>query len=70
MSWVLLAIAAQFLSAVSVLIDKHIVVRARAIGEPLAYAYFTVVFAAGASIVALFGTIHVPTVEIVVLSIL
>ena len=35
-----LAIAAQFLYAVSVLIDRHIVLRAGKIGEPIVYAFY------------------------------
>ncbi len=64
-SWILLAVAAQFLSAVSVLVDKHIVIRARAIGEPVAYAFFTSVFSGGVAVFALFGYVNMPSLLLV-----
>lgn len=39
-SWLLLAVAAQFITAVSVLIDRHIVVKAQHIGKPIVYAFY------------------------------
>ena len=69
-TWVLLAVAAQFLSAISVLIDKHIVVRARAIGEPLSYAYFTIIFSAAVGVYAVFGYVSMPDRTLVMLSLL
>jgi drug/metabolite transporter (DMT)-like permease len=39
-SWLGLAIFAQFLFAVSTLVDKHIVSRAGVIGKPVVYAFF------------------------------
>ncbi len=59
--WILLAFAAQFLYAVSILIDKHIVIRARAIGEPAAYAFFSVLFSAVVAGFAPFGFVSWPT---------
>ncbi len=40
MAYLALAVAAQFLSAVSVLIDRHILVRAAHIGKPIVYAFY------------------------------
>lgn len=40
-TWLLIAIFAQFLFAVSILIDRQIVVRAQHIGKPIAYAFYT-----------------------------
>jgi hypothetical protein len=39
-SWLVLAIFAQFLFALSTLVDKHIVTRAGTIGKPVVYAFF------------------------------
>lgn len=38
--WLLLAIGAQLISAVSVLVDRHIVVKAQYIGKPIVYAFY------------------------------
>ncbi len=38
--WLLFAIGAQFITAVSVLIDRHIVVKAQHIGKPIVYAFY------------------------------
>jgi uncharacterized membrane protein len=38
--WVLLAVGAQLITAVSVLIDRHIVVKAQHIGKPIVYAFY------------------------------
>ncbi len=41
MNWIILAVVAQFLNALVVLIDKHIVTDEKAIMRPFVYAYFT-----------------------------
>jgi len=41
MNWILLAVAAQFLNALVVLIDKHIVTDEKVIMRPFVYAYYT-----------------------------
>lgn len=52
-SWLLLAIFAQLLTAVSVIVDRHIVVKAQHIGKPIVYAFYV-------SILSLFVIALVP----------
>ena len=39
-TWLLVAVFAQFLSALTTLVDKHIVTRAEHIGKPIVYAFY------------------------------
>lgn len=66
-NWLLLAIAAQFLSALSVLIDRHIVVKARHIGQPIVYAFYVSVLSSFVVVLIPFG-VALPSVWLLVLS--
>src|SRR3989344_5410456 len=66
--WVALAIAAQFIYAVSVLIDRHIVVRAEHIGRPIVYAFYVSLMSGFVVVIAPFGFIGAPTAFVVLLS--
>lgn len=83
--WILLAIAAQFLSAIVALLDKYIVSDERVLPQPFVYAFYTCVLA-GASIAVFMlsavpvpldgvafpslGNVVFPTLEVIALSIL
>lgn len=57
-TWLLLAIAAQFLSAMSVLIDKHIVVRAEHVGKPVVYAFYVSLLSGFVIVLVPFGIVE------------
>lgn len=67
-AWLALAVFAQFLFAVTTLIDRHIVVKARHIGEPIAYAFFVSLLSGFVIVLLPFGVVHVPSAHVVVLS--
>lgn len=54
-TWLALAIAAQFLAAVTVLIDKHIVTRPAPIGKPIVYAFYVSLLSGFVVLIAPFG---------------
>ncbi len=66
-SWLLLAIAAQFLTALSVVIDRHIVVKARHIGKPVVYAFYVSVLSFFVIVLVPFG-VTVPSVSLLFLA--
>ncbi len=70
MSWLWIAIAAQFLLAVSVLIDRHIVVRAAHIGRPIVYTFYTSVLSGFVVVIAPFGLVSMPSSDVFFLSLL
>lgn len=59
--WLLLAIFAQFLFAITVLIDKHIVVRAAHIGRPIVYAFYVSLLSGAVIVIAPFGLVSWPS---------
>lgn len=67
-AWLALAVFAQFLFAVTTLIDRHIVVKARHIGEPIVYAFFVSLLSGFVIVLLPFGVVHVPSAHVVVLS--
>lgn len=67
-TWLLLAVFAQFLFAISTLVDRHIVVRAKHIGEPISYAFFVSLLSGFVIVLAPFGVVSVPDARILVLS--
>lgn len=85
MSWILLAVGAQFLNAIVAIIDKHIVSDEKTFPKPFVYAFYTCLIS-GAWIVVYFlsllplpfGGLHIPsftnvvrpTLEVVALSFL
>jgi hypothetical protein len=67
-TWLALAVGAQFINAVSVLIDRHIVVRAEHIGKPIVYAFYVSLMSGFVVVIAPFGLISWPTTVVVLLS--
>ncbi len=67
-TWLGLAVAAQFINAISVLIDRHIVVRAEHIGKPIAYAFYVSLLSGFVVVIAPFGIIGVPSVHLILVS--
>lgn len=67
-SWLVLAIFAQFLFALSTLVDKHIVTRAGTLGKPIVYTFFVSLLSGFVVVLAPFVT--VPSIHVLSLSIL
>ncbi len=59
-TWLLLAVAAQFLYALTTLIDKHIVVRAAHIGRPIVYTFFVSLLSGAVVVLAPFLHVAAP----------
>jgi len=70
MSWLTIAVIAQLLFAVTVLIDKHIVVRAAHVGRPLVYAFYVAALSGFVVMVLPFGIISLPNAKTFVLSLM
>lgn len=68
MTWITLAVAAQFLSALSILVDRHIVVRAQHIGKPIVYAFYVSLLSGLVVIAAPFFEIAWPSWRVLTLS--
>ena len=62
--WLGLAIGAQFLSAVSVLIDKHIVARAQFLGQPIVYAFYVSLLSGFVFVFLPFGVVEWPSLAV------
>lgn len=62
-SWLYLAIGAQFLFALSTLIDKHIVARATHIGRPIVYAFYVSVLSSFVIVLIPFG-VRIPSASV------
>jgi uncharacterized membrane protein len=69
-TWLALAIIGQFLYAVSVLIDRHIVVRAQHIGKPLAYTFYVSLMSCFVFVLLPFGLVSWPEPEMLSLSLI
>ena len=69
MAWIYLVIFAQFLNALVVLIDKHIVT-SNTFVKPVTYAFFVAFLSVPVVVVALFGFVSFPTFNIINLSLL
>lgn len=67
--WLALAVFAQFLFAVGALIDRHIVVRAVHIGNPIVYAFYVSVLSGFVIVIAPFGFVSWPSILVLGLSI-
>lgn len=65
-TWLLLAIIAQFLFALSTLVDKHIVTRAGHIGKPIVYAFYVALLSG--FVVVLFPFVSIPSAYVLALS--
>lgn len=68
--WLLLAIFAQFLFAVTVLIDKHVVVRVAHIGRPIVYTFVVSILSGFVIVIAPFGLVSLPSADTLRLSVL
>ena len=68
MSWLAIALFAQFLLAIAVLVDRHIVVRAAHIGRPIVYTFYTSVLSGTVLVLAPF--VSIPSSGIFFLSLL
>lgn len=68
--WILLAILAQFLNAITALVDRHIVVRAAHIGRPIVYAFYITLLSGFVIVIAPFGLVGLPSATIALFSLL
>ena len=59
-SWIILAVAAQFISALVALLDKYIVTSEKAIPRPFVYAFITCLFSGASIAVFLLGGVPLP----------
>lgn len=66
--WLGIAVAAQFLFALGVLIDRHIIVRAGPLGRPIVYAFYVSLLSGFVVVLAPFGLISLPTTVVLLLS--
>lgn len=69
-TWLTLAILAQFLSALTVFIDKYVLVSKRGIKHPSAFAFYTMMLSGVVVVLIPFGVVSVPTTEIALLSLI
>lgn len=69
-SWVVLAITAQFLSALTVFIDKYVLVSKTGIKHPAAFAFYTAMLSGVVVVLIPFGLVSLPTAEVAFLSLL
>jgi uncharacterized membrane protein len=68
--WLGLAIGAQFITAITVLIDRHILVRSEHIGKPVVYAFYVSLLSGFVIVLAPFGLIAMPHPQVVLVSLL
>lgn len=67
-TWLLFAVAAQFLYALTTLIDKHIVVKAAHIGRPVVYTFFVSLLSGAVVVLAPFLHVSVPGWSVLLVS--
>ncbi|MFZ2887265.1 MAG: hypothetical protein WA021_05595 [Minisyncoccia bacterium] len=67
-SWVLLAVGAQFLAALTILIDKRIVARTEHLGRPIVYTFFVMLLSGFVIVLAPLGYVSVPANNVLVLA--
>ena len=68
--WLSLAIFAQFLFALTVLVDKHVVVRVAHIGRPIVYTFVISILSGFVVVIAPFGLVSLPSADTLRLSVL
>lgn len=68
--WLSLAIVAQFLSALTVFIDKYVLVSKEGIKHPSAFAFYTMMLSGVVVVLIPFGIVSVPTTEVALLSLI
>lgn len=67
-SWLALAVLAQFLFALSTLVDKHIVTRAGTIGKPVVYAFYVALLSG--FVIVLVPFVSIPSAYVLAVSLL
>src|SRR3989344_8137945 len=67
-TWLALAILAQLLSALTVFIDKYVLVSPKGVSHPSAFAFYTAVLSGCVLIMLPFGIVSWPTFEVAFLS--
>lgn len=67
-TWLGLAIGAQFITAITVLLDRHILVRSEHIGKPIVYAFYVSILSGFVIVLAPFGLIAWPSALVVLFS--
>ncbi|TSC85574.1 MAG: Uncharacterized protein G01um10148_960 [Parcubacteria group bacterium Gr01-1014_8] len=67
-TWLGLAVFAQFLFAVSVLVDKHIVLHKEHIGKPVVYAFYVSLLSGFVIVLAPFGFVSLPSLLVLAYS--
>lgn len=68
MTWILLAVAAQAISALTVFIDKFVLVSKEGIKSPAAFAFYTAMLSALVVVLVPFGLVSMPTYEMLFFS--
>jgi drug/metabolite transporter (DMT)-like permease len=67
-SWLAIAVLAQFLFALSTLVDKHILAKAEHIGKPIVYAFYVALLSG--FVIVLFPFVSLPNTHVIALSFL
>lgn len=67
-TWLGLVIAAQFITAITVLVDRHILVRSEHVGRPVVYAFYVSLLSGFVIVLAPFGLIAMPKLPVVMIS--
>ncbi|MEX2053296.1 MAG: DMT family transporter [Candidatus Paceibacterota bacterium] len=67
--WIFLVLLAQFMNAVVVLVDRHLV-RSPAIDKPIVYAFYVSVLSGVVILLLPFGVVLSPTIQVIQLSLL
>lgn len=68
--WMLLAISAQILSALTVFIDKYVLVSKQGLKHPVAFAFYTALLSGAVVVLLPFGVVSLPTFEIAFLTLI
>jgi uncharacterized membrane protein len=68
--WIAIAAAAQVINAIIVLVDKYVLVSHEPLGKPVVYAFYVSMLSGVVVVLLPFGVISVPTIEILVFSLL
>ena len=65
-TWLWLAVGAQFLYAISTLVDKHIVTRTQHIGKPIVYAFYVSLLSGFVIVLLPTGLVFVPSEHVLI----
>jgi len=69
-TWLALAIFAQLLSALTVFIDKYVLVSKEGIKHPSAFAFYTMILSGVVVVLVPFGIVSIPTAQVAFLSLI